>query len=81
MWKLMLTTELLEIQMNELEQLFELKLRGGKRKQDTAVVRLNQADLIQLVHILLEINRTFRGDVPYFSPSVTVLEKSTSIVS
>ncbi|NEW08637.1 hypothetical protein GK047_21815 [Paenibacillus sp. SYP-B3998] len=77
MWKQMLNTELLEIQMDESNQFFELRLNSNKRN-DRAVVRLNHADLIQLMHTLLEINRTFRGDIPYFASTERVIAYSTS---
>ncbi|MEW9700343.1 hypothetical protein [Paenibacillus sp. SI8] len=73
----MLKTELLEIQMDEQAQLFELKL-GGQTRHESLTVRLNQADLIQLMHTLLEINRIFRGDVPYFSCTERVLEHAVT---
>ncbi|MBD0381007.1 hypothetical protein [Paenibacillus sedimenti] len=66
MWKRMLKTELLEIRMDESNRLFEVQLYGNI--EDTIpVVRLGHADLIELMHTLLEINRTFRGDLPYYA--------------
>lgn len=73
MWQKMLLTEQLEIQMDESNHLFEVRLRRIEQ-EDTAAVRLNHAELIQILHTLLEINRSFRGDISYFH-SVQVMVK------
>ncbi|MGO4273958.1 hypothetical protein AB4Z22_29685 [Paenibacillus sp. TAF58] len=67
MWKQMLLMEQLEIQMDESNHLFEVKLSRTEQKE-TAIVQLNHAELIQILHTLLEINRSFRGDISYFHP-------------
>jgi hypothetical protein len=65
MWKQMLLTEQLEIQMDESNHLLEVKL-SRTEQEETAIVQLNHAELIQIMHTLLEINRSFRGDISYF---------------
>ncbi|NOU76649.1 hypothetical protein GC098_35715 [Paenibacillus sp. LMG 31458] len=65
MWKQMLLTEQLEIQMDESNHLLEVRL-SRTEQEETAIVRLNHAELIQILHTLLEINRSFRGDISYF---------------
>ena len=65
MWKQMLLTEQLEIQMDESNHLLEVRLNRTEQ-EETATVRLNHTELIQILHTLLEINRSFRGDTSYF---------------
>ncbi|MDQ0897375.1 MULTISPECIES: hypothetical protein [unclassified Paenibacillus] len=77
MWKQMLLTEQLEIQMDESNHLLEVRL-SRTEQEETAIVRLNHAELIQILHTLLEINRSFRGDISYFH-SVQVQVKHSSI--
>ncbi|MCD1259282.1 hypothetical protein B5M42_010575 [Paenibacillus athensensis] len=67
MWKSMLKTNRLEIQMEALSQVVEVKLQeAGAVETPGTAIRLSHAELMQVMHTLLEINRTFRGDETYF---------------
>ncbi|MFD0695896.1 hypothetical protein ACFQZT_17600 [Paenibacillus sp. GCM10027628] len=79
MWKQMLKTELLEIRMDESNRLFEVQISGSK-KHAMPAVRLGQADLMELIQTLLEINRVFRGDVPYYATCETTNQSAHSFV-
>lgn len=74
MWKQMLLTEQLEILMDESNLQLEVRLIITE-KEKANVVRLTHAELMQLMHTLLEINRSFRGDIAYFH-SVQVSDRA-----
>ncbi|SDO30192.1 hypothetical protein SAMN04487897_111121 [Paenibacillus sp. yr247] len=65
MWEQMLLTDQIEIQMDKFDHLLELKL-SNHEKEEAATVRLSHAELILLLHTLLEVNRSFRGDISYY---------------
>jgi hypothetical protein len=65
MWDQMLITDQLEIHMDKSNHLLELKL-SNHDKEESATVQLSHAELIQLLHTILEINRSFRGDIAYY---------------
>ncbi|MCY9670579.1 hypothetical protein M5X11_37800 [Paenibacillus alginolyticus] len=79
MWKQMLLTEQLEIQMDESNHLFEVRLRRTEQ-EDTAAVRLSHAELIQILHTLLEINRSFRGDISYFHSAQVMVKPQLDLL-
>jgi|GEM_PF-2974688 len=70
MWKSMLKTSRLEIQMEAASQVVEVTLQDagetGEAEVAGTAIRLSHAELMQVMHTLLEINRTFRGDEIYF---------------
>lgn len=66
MWEEMLLTEQLSIHMDKSSHRLELKLREHECEDTVSAVQLSQAELTQLLHTLLEINRCFRGDIAYF---------------
>lgn len=65
MWKPMLHTEQFDIHMNEAELLLRISIYAGEQSAH-AMVHLSYADLTQMLHTLLEINRSFRGDISFF---------------
>ncbi|MDR6549034.1 hypothetical protein [Paenibacillus qinlingensis] len=65
MWELMLANEQLEIYMDEANLRLEIRIKSEKYT-DPFTLRMNYTDLTQLIHTLLEINRSFRGDIPFF---------------
>ncbi|MCY9656397.1 hypothetical protein P5G65_15045 [Paenibacillus chondroitinus] len=66
MWEEMLLTEQLNIHMDKANHMLELKLRDHEQEDTFSTVQLSHAELILLLHTLLEVNRCFRGDIPYF---------------
>ncbi|OCT12134.1 hypothetical protein A8709_30240 [Paenibacillus pectinilyticus] len=65
MWKLMLQTEQFDVHMDEANLLLEIRILTGDHVAPVTV-RMCHADLTQLLHTLLEINRSFRGDIAFF---------------
>ncbi|CAN7411884.1 hypothetical protein [Paenibacillus sp. LjRoot56] len=65
MWELMLATEQLEVYMDEVNLRLEIRLKS-ERDSSPLTIRMNHTDLTQLIYTLLEINRSFRGDIPFF---------------
>ncbi|KRE69791.1 hypothetical protein [Paenibacillus sp. Soil750] len=65
MWELMLATEQLEVYMDEVNLRLEIRLKS-ERDSSPITIRMNHTDLTQLIYTLLEINRSFRGDIPFF---------------
>lgn len=65
MWELMLATEQLDIYMDEVNLKLEIRIKSD-RDLVPLVIRMNHTDLTQLIYTLLEINRSFRGDIPFF---------------
>ncbi|CAH1217836.1 hypothetical protein PAECIP111891_04647 [Paenibacillus allorhizoplanae] len=65
MWELMLATEQLDIYMDEVNLRLEIRLKS-ERDSTPLTIRMNHTDLTQLIYTLLEINRSFRGDIPFF---------------
>lgn len=65
MWELMLATEQLDIYMDEANLRLEIRIQTDKTLAPFTI-RMNYTDLTQLIHTLLEINRSFRGDIPFF---------------
>jgi hypothetical protein len=65
MWELMLATEQLDIYMDEVNLRLELRIKNEK-SLTPFIIRMNQTDLTQLIYTLLEINRSFRGDIPFY---------------
>lgn len=61
----MLATEQLDIYMDEANLRLEIRVKNDKSLAPFTI-RMNQTDLTQLIHTLLEINRSFRGDIPFF---------------
>ena len=67
MWELMLATEQLDIYMDEANLRLEIRIKQNRQDVSTFTIRMNHTDLTQLIlHTLLEINRSFRGDIPFF---------------
>jgi hypothetical protein len=65
MWELMLATEQLDIYMDEVNLKLEIRIKS-ERDLPPFTIRMNHTDLTQLIYTLLEINRSFRGDIPFF---------------
>lgn len=65
MWKLMLQTEQFDIHMDEAKLLLEIRIRTGENGTPV-IVQMSHADLTEMIHTLLEINRSFRGDIAFF---------------
>lgn len=65
MWELMLATEQLDIYMDEVNLKLEIRIKS-ERDVAPLIIRMNHTDLTQLIYTLLEINRSFRGDIPFF---------------
>ncbi|WNR43066.1 hypothetical protein [Paenibacillus roseipurpureus] len=65
MWKLMLHTEQFDIHMHEAELVLRISIYAGEQAAPVTV-HMSYADLTEMLHTLLEINRTFRGDISFF---------------
>lgn len=65
MWKLMLHTEQFDVHMNEAELLLKITIFTGEQAAPVTV-HMSYGDLTQMLHTLLEINRSFRGDISFF---------------
>jgi hypothetical protein len=65
MWELMLATEQLDIYMDEANVRLEIRIKT-ENTLAPLTIRMSHSDLTQLIHTLLEINRSFRGDIPFF---------------
>ena len=65
MWEQMLETEQLDIYMDEVNLRLEIRIKS-ESALSPLTIRMNHTDLTQLIHTLLEISRSFRGDVPFF---------------
>ncbi|MNR04711.1 hypothetical protein D3C85_1206940 [compost metagenome] len=65
MWEQMLETEQLDIYMDEANLRLEIRMKS-ESNLSPLTIRMSHTDLTQLIHTLLEISRSFRGDVPFF---------------
>ncbi|UJF31522.1 hypothetical protein [Paenibacillus hexagrammi] len=68
MWKPMLHTDRMDIQMNTENQIMEIKL-AAQDPSSPVSIQLNHAEVIEMIQAMLEINRNFRGDKAYFEPA------------
>ncbi|TXK85971.1 hypothetical protein [Paenibacillus sp. N3.4] len=68
----MLQTKQIEICMHMFDKKVVLKLNDSD-KGSTLITQLDHAELIELIHTLLEINRSFRGDIPFYLPKKNTL--------
>lgn len=69
MWEELLLSNKLDVHMDRTNLLLQLTLHNKEEDASTSAppkVQLSHAELVQLLHTVLEANRCFRGDIAYF---------------
>jgi hypothetical protein len=66
MWESLWTNERWEVQMNTADKLFALVV-NAQGSEDSMRLQFNQTELYELLQAILEVNRTFLGERPFFA--------------